>query len=355
MLRQMNAKRDVHVHNAKRLSAQCSHTKRTAGIPDGDRPTLPKQKDLLLPESLDKDSSSYHGERVKRHRDQVLAQKGAEFEATKLRNLLANMPFNARSVVIIANLSEHLAQVPLAVRKMHAAGTFTCRTHYIGFGLDEKLMAYSTQVMSNALLDEWLEGTLSIPGGVAFEAQVAPLSAEEKAHIAEADCVHNLGALKLEVTQIAGARCIINPDQVSFWTAAPEGYRDEFMQMQTDHDRNYADILVQYEAGDAAAGDSTGAAPAAGEPGSSEEAYRPASSYPTIEALQEATEELFIGNTDMQHIKIAVDKTGRRWMWSERGDIIVPARTSKQQIAHTQAEFDQSQLALTGTCRRLEG
>ena len=268
-------------------------------------------------------STSCHGGRVKRHRDQVLAQKGVEFEVCKLEGLLANMPLTAQSTVIVANLSEHVAQVPLAMRKMSAA----CRMHYIGFGMDEKLMAYSSQVLSNALLDEWLEGTLKFPGNVTFQPQVGPLTADEKAHIAEADCVHNLGALKLEVTQIAGARCIINPDQVSFWTAAPEGYRDEFMQMQAIHEKDYADILVQYEAGDAAAGEpAAAAAAAAGEP-AAEQDYTPASTYPTVEALEEATEGLFIGNTDVQNTKIAVDKNGRRWMWSERGDIIVPART----------------------------
>lgn len=88
---------------------------------------LPKQKDLLLPESTDPDKDLRLAERQRPSLDQVLAQKGVAVAKSVLNSAMANMPFTPKSVVLVVSLTGYVEDIGCAVMdyKMqdHISGT----------------------------------------------------------------------------------------------------------------------------------------------------------------------------------------------------------------------------------------
>jgi hypothetical protein len=179
---------------------------------------------------LDKDASSFRGERVKRHREAVLAQKGVDFEEIKITSLFAGMDFNRRSVVVVCNLSEHVAHIPLALHRIQ--NKVMAKLHYIGIGVDEKVTTFSQQLLENQFLEEWLAGTLPLPNGHKFQKDVTPLTQAELALITDSEFVRNLQKMELQVCHLVGAKCIIDPGQEASWLGAAENYHDEYLQIK---------------------------------------------------------------------------------------------------------------------------
>jgi hypothetical protein len=89
-----------------------------AGRPmDFNNVTLPRQRDLLLPEPLDVDSGILLGERSKPSPEQVRAQKGPLIHQSLVQSLLKLDKESFRGPLLIVNLTPYVEDAGSAVPK----------------------------------------------------------------------------------------------------------------------------------------------------------------------------------------------------------------------------------------------
>lgn len=90
-----------------------------AGRPlDFSNVTLPKQRDLLLPESLDVDSGIRLSDRAKPSPEQVRAQKGPLIHESLIQSLLKLDKESFSGPVLICNLTGYVEDVGSAVPQL---------------------------------------------------------------------------------------------------------------------------------------------------------------------------------------------------------------------------------------------
>jgi hypothetical protein len=72
---------------------------------------LPRQKDLLLPESLDPHKDCRVAERARPGSEQVCAQKGVEAASTLLASALLDVEVPPEAGLLVVNLAEYVGEM----------------------------------------------------------------------------------------------------------------------------------------------------------------------------------------------------------------------------------------------------
>jgi len=214
--------------------------------------SLPKLKDMVVPESLDADkdvrASDYSRPNVK----QGSAQKGIELNAVMLASALQDMQFEEGAALLIVNMTPYLEEVALAfielrmqaVVKPNLLPVAQDRLRYISFCVGEvKEFNYGVGRCQHSLVSPWQKKLLDTPG---FEHDSEPpsLTEEEIDKIPGARAAKGkISSVKWEVCMVSGNKVVIQPDVLRTWTNADDGYAESFKSLQEQHDKEFSSAL----------------------------------------------------------------------------------------------------------------
>jgi len=153
---------------------------------------LPKQRDLLLPESINPDKDLRLAERSRPSPEQVLVQKRVDLAATLLRSCMNNMPFDRKSVVLVVSLIGYIEDLGCAVvkYKMEDPSNRDLPLHpdnlfYLSVHQDQTNHEYGKKRVQQELVQLWLDQKLAV--GVKRDASPPELTAEDTAAVPGGD------------------------------------------------------------------------------------------------------------------------------------------------------------------------
>eukprot|EP00435_Cladocopium_sp_Y103_P012551 s4234_g3.t1 len=202
-----------------------------AGRPlTNERVVLPRQRDLVLPESTDASADLRTAERQRPSPEQVRAQKGRQRLQTVMSSLLNVSEYNfGNKPVCIVNFTPYVEDLGLCVLDLKmgppsASGfDFRNKLHYIGVHWMDK-SEFGRMRVVREVLEAWMDGKLKISG---FEFQSVPPSVpqDQISLIPGADvAMGSVDRLEMEVLVRDGGSVVIKPDEIRYWRSI----RDEF-------------------------------------------------------------------------------------------------------------------------------
>ncbi|CAJ1438354.1 unnamed protein product [Effrenium voratum] len=222
-----------------------------AGRPLGEQQVvLPRQRDLLLPESLLPDKDIRLSERAKPSPEQVRAQKGREKHSASLCSLL-QLPAGKcfTGPVVLVNLTGYVEDMGAAVvdlkMKQDKIGSLPSeKLHYMSAHFLEEPEFGKARLMAE-LTDMWLDKKLNI-AGLGFTSEPPKISQDEINKIPGAlIATGSIDRLKLEVCSREGARIIIKPDEDKFWSSQTGTIAEDYAAIKADHVRDYENLLAK--------------------------------------------------------------------------------------------------------------
>ena len=210
---------------------------------------LPRQRDLLLPESLDANRDLRVAERNRPGPEQIAAQKSVEYNSTLITSALLGVTAKPNSAVLIANLTGYIedqgvAFVDWKVSSRLPGGFHPSKARYISFNLSQQNVDFGRALVSNALVPHWKAGKLATPG-FEFSQQPEQLTMAELQSIPGAQAAQGqLSFLKLETLNLNAGVAEINADQKRMWLSVQDEFAEEFQHLEQEHQKIFKNMLV---------------------------------------------------------------------------------------------------------------
>lgn len=215
--------------------------------------TLPEQKKLVFPESLETNADFRFADRKRPHPDQVVAQKGPEYHEVLIKELLSGMGFSKGCKgphVMLVNIAPFVEDAGRAFLKlsMEPGEDWPLDREnfsYISFHTMKSHFDWAVRKTQDVLEDAWLANKFTAPGykldtnpPTVAEEDLARLGPKGKAAMGD------LGKLEFEVLVKDGMQMKIADDQRRTWESAPETYQDAFNELDHEHTSKYLNILA---------------------------------------------------------------------------------------------------------------
>jgi len=292
-----------------------------AGRPLGEHQfaSIPRQSELVLPESSNPNEDLRVSERKRPSPDQVSSQRGIKLNSVLLRSIMANMPLSAKDVVLIVNLTSNVEDLGIAVCSTKTKTgndilmSVVPHMHYMSLHTDPKIGEFGEKRVQQYLIEQWMADNLVLPG-CTYEMAAPALTEDEIKTIKGGEvAAGNLSQLRLNVCSFAGGNIDINTDEKRMWTSISDGYKDKFEALEKAHIKHMRaaleSLLIKTGGNGGAPGDTAAA--------DIEETAKPETD-PAVEEMNDMDaltdkykEFLYDGPTDIPgvHAHITKDKT----------------------------------------------
>lgn len=212
--------------------------------------TLPEQRKLLFPESLETNTDFRFADRKRPHPDQVVAQKGPEYQEVLLKELISGMQFNQNTQLLVVNVAPFVedagrAFIRLQTEQVDGWPVAKENFNYLSFHNVKTHYDWAVRKLQDVLENEWIANKVHAPGfqldtsvPTVSEADLSALGGKGKAAMGD------LTKLEFEVLVRDGMQMKIADDQRRAWDGAPDSYQENFAQLDHNHTSKYLNILT---------------------------------------------------------------------------------------------------------------
>jgi len=208
-----------------------------------DFPTLARQADLKRVESLEKHIDLLTNAKVAFTREQAAAQKGPSFHTSHLKSILNGMESDSETLVVMLNLTEDVADVPLSALAL-------CKTDLDAKNMKLKVLSvyrndkrynFAKAQFEDHLMSSWLAGTVSIDGLLPFNRELtgrppAELTSDvpfiDKVKMSPSEL--NLNVCTSRHGQDGETFYDIDDVNHKMWDIAADGFRSRYNQLRSE-------------------------------------------------------------------------------------------------------------------------
>jgi hypothetical protein len=250
--------------------------------------TLPRQRDLVLPESTDASTDLRLAERPRPSPEQVRAQKGRQRLQALFSSLLNVAEHQWDAPVVIVNFTGYVEDAALAASHLwsgqcllfpvlffliqgwipdetygliivcivchhcrvqvfdmktsqNPVGSFDCknRLHYLSIHVLDRA-EFGKMRLTREITEAWMDQKLKIPG-FDFSATPPRVADDEINKVpGAAVAMGSFDSLKLEVLSREGNAIKIKPDEAKFFRSINDAICDDFEQLHKDHQERFS-------------------------------------------------------------------------------------------------------------------